>query len=233
VARKARSRAIPQTFAENGIDVSVLHYLTDQDLEKIGVLLGHRRKILAAIAELKKAVVVEGHSKDGTWEEIQRVVAAYPQYDIKAMLQPRKGKADAVFAAFDAVCGDVLMILDADLTMPPEQLTQILGCGPFGNRRIHQRIPRGDALSQPRRQQGISILFTWLLSQRFTDTLSRTKVLRRSDYMRLKAGRDFDPFGDFDLIFGAAKLSLKVVEISIRYASRMGRRSRGSGTGSC
>jgi class 3 adenylate cyclase len=44
-----------QRFAENGIDVSVLRYLTDQDLEKIGVLLGHRRKMLAAIAELSSA----------------------------------------------------------------------------------------------------------------------------------------------------------------------------------
>ena len=67
-------------------------------------------------------IFIEGHTKDGTWEEIQRVMAAYPQYDIKAMRQPGKGKADAVFTAFDAARGDVLMILDADLTMPPEQL---------------------------------------------------------------------------------------------------------------
>ncbi len=69
-----------------------------------------------------------------------------------------------------------------------------------------------------------SLIFTWLLGQRFTDTLCGTKVLRREDYLRLKAGRayfgDFDPFGDFDLIFGAAKLNLKVVEVPIRYASR-------------
>src|SRR5215813_8999181 len=43
-------------FAENGIDVSVLRHLTDQDLKDIGVLLGHRRKMLAAIAELTRAV---------------------------------------------------------------------------------------------------------------------------------------------------------------------------------
>jgi hypothetical protein len=72
--------------------------------------------------------------------------------------------------------------------------------------------------------KAFSIIFTWLLSQRLTDTLCGTKVVRRSDYIRLKAGRsyfgDFDPFGDFDLIFGASKLSLKVVEIPIRYANR-------------
>ncbi len=75
-------------------------------------------------------IFVEGHSQDGTWDEIQRVVAAYPQYDIKAMRQPGKGKADAVFTAFDAARGDVLMILDADLTMPPEQLPKFWQADP-------------------------------------------------------------------------------------------------------
>ena len=69
-----------------------------------------------------------------------------------------------------------------------------------------------------------SRLFTWLLNQRFTDTLCGTKALRRSDYARIKAARsyfgNFDPFGDFELIFGASKLGLKAVEIPIRYASR-------------
>ena len=70
-------------------------------------------------AEQLEIIFVEGHSKDGTWDEIRRVVAAYPHHDIKAMQQPGKGKADAVFAAFDVASGDALMILDADLTMPP------------------------------------------------------------------------------------------------------------------
>ena len=82
-----------------------------------------RRRIPRFTPDLE-IIFVEGHSKDGTWAEIQRVVAAYPQYDIKAIRQPGKGKADAVFAAFDVARGDVLMILDADLTMPPEQLTK-------------------------------------------------------------------------------------------------------------
>ncbi len=176
-------------------------------------------------------IFVEGHSKDGTWEEIQRVVAAYPQYDIKAIRQPGKGKADAVFAAFDVARGDVLMILDADLTMPPEQLTKFWramhsGMGEFinGSRLVYPMEDQAMRFLNLIANKAFSILFTWLLSQRFTDTLCGTKVLRRSDYIRLKEGRayfgDFDPFGDFDLIFGAAKLSLKAVEIPIRYASR-------------
>jgi SAM-dependent methyltransferase len=176
-------------------------------------------------------IFVEGHSADGTFEEIERVVAAYPQHDIKTMRQPKQGKADAVFAAFEQARGDVLMILDADLTMPPEQLPKFWeairsGKGEFAN---------GSRLVYPMEQQAMrflnlaankmfSALFSWLLSQRFTDTLCGTKALRRCDYLRLKRGRsyfgNFDPFGDFDLIFGASKLGLKVVEIPIRYASR-------------
>ena len=152
-------------------------------------------------------------------------------HDIKAIRQPGKGKADAVFAAFDVARGDVLMILDADLTMPPEQLTKFWramhsGMGEFinGSRLVYPMEDQAMRFLNLIANKAFSILFTWLLSQRFTDTLCGTKVLRRSDYIRLKEGRayfgDFDPFGDFDLIFGAAKLSLKAVEIPIRYASR-------------
>jgi SAM-dependent methyltransferase len=176
-------------------------------------------------------IFVEGHSKDGTWEEIQRVAAAYPLRNIKAMQQPGKGKADAVFAGFDAARGEVLMILDADLTMPPEQLPKFWqamqsGKGEFvnGSRLVYPMQDEAMRFLNLIANKSFSILFTWLLSQRLTDTLCGTKVLRRSDYQRLKAGRayfgDFDPFGDFDLIFGASKLGLKIVEVPIRYASR-------------
>jgi glycosyltransferase involved in cell wall biosynthesis len=177
-------------------------------------------------------VFIEGHSKDGTWDEINRVIAAYPQYDIKAMRQPGKGKADAVFTAFDAARGDVLMILDADLTMPPEQLPKFwevmrTGSGEFvnGSRLVYRMEDQAMRALNLIANKAFSLIFSWLLGQRFTDTLCGTKVLRKADYARLKAGRayfgDFDPFGDFDLIFGAAKLNLKVVEIPIRYANRV------------
>ena len=176
-------------------------------------------------------IFVEGHSKDGTWQEIERVTAAYPQYDIKAMRQPGIGKADAVFSAFDVARGDVLIILDADLTMPPEQLPKFFDAIASGK----AEFVNGSRLVYPMERQAMrflnlvankvfSMLFSWLLSQRFTDTLCGTKAICRSDYLRLKAGRgyfgNFDPFGDFDLIFGASKLVLKAVEIPIRYANR-------------
>jgi SAM-dependent methyltransferase len=176
-------------------------------------------------------IFVEGHSRDGTWEEIERVIRANPERNIKGLQQPGRGKADAVYAGFDAATGDVLMILDADLTIPPEHLPKFWdairsGKGEFVN---------GTRLVYPLEQDAMRFLnwvankmfsrvFTWVVGQRFTDTLCGTKVLRRSDYLRLKAGRsyfgEFDPFGDFDLIFGASKLSLKMVEVPVRYASR-------------
>ena len=147
------------------------------------------------------------------------------------MRQPGKGKADAVFAAFEAARGDVLMILDADLTVPPEQLPKFWdairsGKGEFinGSRLVYPMEDEAMRFLNLVANKIFSLLFTWLLSQRFTDTLCGTKALTRSDYARLKAGRsyfgDFDPFGDFDLIFGASKLGLKAVEVPIRYASR-------------
>jgi SAM-dependent methyltransferase len=176
-------------------------------------------------------IFVEGHSKDGTWEEIERVIAAYPHFDIKAMRQPGQGKADAVFAALDAARGDVLMILDADLTVLPEQLPKFwraidAGKGEFvnGSRLIYPVENEAMRFLNLVANKSFAVIFTWLLSQRVTDTLCGTKVLRRADYTRLKAARsyfgDFDPFGDFDLIFGASKLGLKIVEIPVRYAGR-------------
>jgi SAM-dependent methyltransferase len=182
-------------------------------------------------AEALEIIFVEGHSQDDTWSEIERVIAAHPRRRIKALRQPGKGKADAVYAAFEVATGDVLMILDADLTMPPEDLPKFweairTGKGEFinGTRLVYPRESDAMRFLNFIANRWFSQLFTWLLGQRFTDTLCGTKVLRRSDYVRLKAARsyfgDFDPFGDFDLIFGASKLGLKIVEVPIRYASR-------------
>jgi SAM-dependent methyltransferase len=188
-------------------------------------------KRIPRFTEALEIVFVEGHSRDGTWQEIERVVATYPDLDIKAIRQSGEGKGDAVFAGFDIARGDVLMILDADLTVPPEQLPKFweairCGKGEFanGSRLVYPMEDQAMRFLNLVANKGFSLLFTWLLSQRFTDTLCGTKAMLRSDYTRLKAGRsyfgDFDPFGDFDLIFGASKLGLKAVEIPIRYASR-------------
>ena len=176
-------------------------------------------------------IFVEGNSSDGTWDEIQRVKGAYPQHNIKICQQEGKGKGDAVRKGFAEAGGDLLMILDADLTMPPEDLPKYYnalssGKGEFIN---------GSRLVYPVESQAMQFLnhianyifarlFSFLLNQRYTDTLCGTKVLLRSDYEKIAQGRsyfgDFDPFGDFDLIFGAAKLNLKTAEVPIRYVAR-------------
>ena len=196
-----------------------------------------RGNIEAAIKRMPRfcddleVIFVEGHSSDGTAAEIERVAKAYPDWDIKTMTQPGKGKADAVFAGFDAAAGDVLMILDADLTMPPEQLSKFWrsiasGKGEFinGSRLVYPMEEGAMQFLNLVANKSFSLIFSWLLNQRFTDTLCGTKVLRRSDYKRLQAGRsyfgEFDPFGDFDLIFGATKLNLRCVEVPIRYSAR-------------
>jgi len=176
-------------------------------------------------------IFVEGNSTDNTWDEVIRVQGAYSHLGIKAMKQAGKGKGDAVRKGFAEARGDVLMILDADLTMPPEDLPKYYnviasGKGEFVN---------GSRLVYPMESQAMQFLnhlanhlfarmFSYLLNQRYTDTLCGTKVLLRRDYEEIARNRayfgDFDPFGDFDLIFGAAKLNLKTAEVPIRYAAR-------------
>ena len=186
---------------------------------------------LSRFAPDMEVIFVEGHSSDETLGEMERVRNAYPDWDIKVMVQDGKGKADAVWKGFDVARGDVLMILDADLTMPPEQLPKFWnaiasGKGEYinGSRLVYPMEDGAMQFLNRIANHTFSVLFTWLLNQRFTDTLCGTKVLSRKHYQVLKANRayfgDFDPFGDFDLIFGSVKQNLKVVEIPIRYAAR-------------
>ena len=186
---------------------------------------------LPAFCDDIEILFVEGHSKDGTADEIRRIIAAYPDKDIKLLIQDGRGKADAVHKGFAAARGDVLMILDADLTVPPEDLPKFYaalasGKGEFinGTRLVYPMEKGAMRALNTVGNRYFARLFTWLLNQRFTDTLCGTKVLTRENYARLAANRayfgEFDPFGDFDLIFGAVKLNLKVVEVPIRYAER-------------
>lgn len=176
-------------------------------------------------------IYVEGHSKDGTWEEILRVKEKYAHLDIKAYQQPGKGKADAVHHAFSKARGDILMILDGDITTPPEQMPKFYhviatGQGEFvnGTRLIYPLEEQSMQFCNFIANKVFSWIFSYLLSQRFTDTLCGTKVFLAKDYKRILEQRkffgDFDPFGDFELIFGASKLNLKVIEVPIRYVAR-------------
>lgn len=176
-------------------------------------------------------IFVEGHSRDHTWAEIQRVAAAHPHRNIKILQQNGKGKGDAVRAGFALATGDVLMILDADLTMPPEELPkfyEVLASGraEFANgvRLVYPMDEKAMQFLNLCANKLFGLIFTWLLGQPVKDTLCGTKVLTREHYNRIAANRayfgDFDPFGDFDLLFGAAKLNLKIADVPIRYRER-------------
>jgi len=176
-------------------------------------------------------IFVEGHSRDNTWAEIQRVAAAHPEKRIICLRQTGRGKGDAVRAGFAAAKGDVLMILDADLTMPPEELPKFLDViardrADFANgvRLVYPMERRAMQFLNLCANKAFGLIFSWLLGQPVKDTLCGTKVLRRTDYERIAANRsyfgDFDPFGDFDLLFGAAKQSLRIADVPIRYRER-------------
>jgi glycosyltransferase involved in cell wall biosynthesis len=176
-------------------------------------------------------IFVEGHSRDNTWEEIQRVAAAFPQHRIKMLRQSGKGKGNAVREGFAAATGDILMILDADLTMPPEELSKFYdvianGRAEFANgvRLVYPMEDHAMQFLNLCANKTFGLLFTWLLGQSVKDTLCGTKVLSRAHYEKIAGQRayfgDFDPFGDFDLLFGAGKLNLKIADVPIRYCER-------------
>ncbi len=176
-------------------------------------------------------IFIEGHSEDKTLEECERVKAGYPDRDITVLVQDGKGKGDAVRKGFSHAKNDILMILDADLTVPPEDLSKffeaiVSGKGEFinGSRLVYQMEKEAMRFLNLLGNKFFSKAFTYLLEQRIRDTLCGTKVLWKEDYEKISKGREyfgeFDPFGDFDLLFGAAKLNLKIAEIPIRYRER-------------
>lgn len=176
-------------------------------------------------------IFIEGHSTDNTWTEIERVKAAHPGRKIQIARQTGRGKGDAVRLGFSMATGDILMILDADLTMPPEDLPKFYRALADGR----CDFANGCRLIYPMEQGAMQflnlcanklfgILFSWLLGQHVKDTLCGTKVLTRKNYEAIARNRsyfgDFDPFGDFDLLFGADKLNLKIRDIPVRYKER-------------
>jgi SAM-dependent methyltransferase len=176
-------------------------------------------------------IFIEGHSKDNTWEEIQRVAAKYPDRKIKILKQQSKGKGGAVREAFAQATGDILFILDADLTVPPEDLVKFYnvictGTADFVNgvRLVYPMENQAMRFLNMVANKFFSVAFSWLLGQPIKDTLCGTKVLFRSQYEEIARNRsyfgDFDPFGDFDLLFGAAKLNLRMLDLPIRYRAR-------------
>lgn len=177
-------------------------------------------------------IFVEGHSTDGTWAEIARVKEKYNKdFDIKAFRQTGKGKNDAVRLGFANATGEILTILDADLTMPPELLPRFYeaycsGLGDFvnGTRLVYPM--EGDAMRFLNLLGNIFFAkaLGYVLDSKIGDSLCGTKLISRKDYRRIVAWRndfgDFDPFGDFELLFPAATMALGIIDIPIRYGAR-------------
>jgi glycosyltransferase involved in cell wall biosynthesis len=177
-------------------------------------------------------IFVEGNSTDDTWQEIQRIGELYKdKRPLKWTQQEGKGKGDAVRKGYSIATGDILMILDADMTVPPEDLPKFFqaiasGKGEYinGTRLVYPMEKEAMRTLNLLGNKFFSLAFSWLLGQRLKDTLCGTKVMTRENYLKLSANRayfgEFDPFGDFDLIFGSAKLNLKFIEVPIRYRAR-------------
>lgn len=188
-------------------------------------------KRLALFGATQEIIFVEGNSQDGTLAEMYRIQKEYPERNITVLKQPGKGKGDAVRTGFSAATGDILMILDGDLTTPPEDMPKFYhalaqGKGEFinGSRLVYTMEDNAMQTLNFIANYCFGLGFSWLFSQKVQDTLCGTKVLFKKDYEKIEANRsffgDFDPFGDFDLLFGAAKLSLKIIDVPVHYKNR-------------
>ena len=185
-----------------------------------------------AFGSWQEFIFIEGNSSDGTYEEMLRVKEKYSEMKIQVFKQTGKGKGNAVREAFDRATGDILMILDADLTTPPEEMPKFYEAlatnkGEFinGCRLVYSMEKQAMRFLNLLGNKFFGHFFTFLLGQRLKDTLCGTKVLFKKDYIKIQENRsyfgDFDPFGDFDLLFGAAKLNLKITEVIVRYKDRV------------
>ncbi len=218
------ARPVPQERSE--LSVSVVSPCRNER-GSIGPLI-ERLPVMGSATEL---IFVEGGSSDGTREEIDRQIELHPDREISVVDQPGKGKGDAVRAGFATARNDLLMILDADLSVNPEDLPKfydacVTGRADLvnGSRLVYDMEPGAMRFLNMIGNQTFSWLVQAMVGQTIRDTLCGTKVLRRDDYERIAQGRgyfgEFDPFGDFDLLFGAARLNLKIIDLPVRYQAR-------------
>ncbi len=189
-------------------------------------------KRIPDMGKMTEIIFVDGNSTDGTIEEIEEQIKLNPGKRIKLIHQKNgTGKGDAVRKGFAAASGDILVIQDADLTAPPEDLPKFYEA----IRKGKGELINGSRMVYPMEKQAMrflnlignkifGLLFTWILGQRIRDTLCGTKMISRKHYDILAANRaffgEFDPFGDFDLIFGAAKQNFKSIEVPVAYRAR-------------
>lgn len=195
---------------------------------------GHIRPLVASLPRLgpnSEFLFVEGNSSDDTEAVIQQVIAENPKLPLRFLKQTGKGKGDAVRLGFSQARGEVLLILDSDMGVAPQDVPKFVealvrGKGEMvnGSRLVYPMEGRAMRFLNLLANKTFALLFSWLLGQQVRDTLCGTKALYREDYERIAANRsffgDFDPFGDFDLLFGASRLNLRIVDLAVRYHER-------------
>ncbi len=195
---------------------------------------GHIRPLVSRLPDLgpnSEFVFVEGHSKDDTEQVIRQVIAENPELPLRLLKQEGEGKGDAVRLGMAKARGEVVLILDSDMGVAPEDIPKFVdavvrGKGELvnGSRLVYPMEQRAMPFFNLLANKVFGFFFTWVLGQQVRDTLCGTKALYREDYERIAANHaffgDFDPFGDFDLLFGAARLNLKITDLVIRYRER-------------
>jgi len=186
---------------------------------------------IPAMGKHTEILFCDDQSTDGTAREIERMQALHADKRIRLIQGPGRGKAENVWTGFRAARGDVLMILDADLTVMPEELPMFFRAlvssrGDFinGTRLVYPVQERAMKLANMIGNKLFGLLFSFLLDQRIKDTLCGTKVLWRKDWLRMETNLGTwgitDLWGDYELLFGASKLNLEIVEVPVHYQER-------------
>lgn len=170
-------------------------------------------------------IIVDDGSKDETRHRVQEIMKVDARVRLIACDQ-NHGKANAVRAGFEAARGDVLIILDADMAVMPEELPKFLkplqnGAADFvnGTRLVYPMQKHAMKLANFLGNKAFCFLASWILRQRVSDTLCGTKAMMRRDYELMPRGGQ-ERWGDFDLLFGAARLKLRILEVPVHYQER-------------
>jgi hypothetical protein len=216
--------------------------INDEKLNTVSIIIPARNEegtieeIVKALPKLSnddELIFIEGNSTDNTWNKITEVAEKYKnERKIIIGRQDGKGKGDAVRKGFSVATKDILIIYDADMTVPPQDLIKFYNAiksnkGEFinGSRLVYPMEKESMRFFNMIGNKFFAICFSFIIGQKFKDTLCGTKVISRKNYNKLIENRsyfgDFDPFGDFDLIFGSAKSGLKIVEIPVKYKERV------------
>lgn len=186
---------------------------------------------IPALADETEIVLVDDRSSDGTGEEMRRCQKTWPDKKITVIEGPGISKGEAVRMGIEGAAGRLIAIFDADLAVLPEELPKCIlplleGTADFVNT-VRFVYPQQDGAMRWLNiagNRGFSLLFTFLIRQRVSDTLCGTKVFWKEDYRNISGLKDYwlwrDRWGDFEQLLGASKLGLKIVEVPIHYAER-------------